>query len=243
MLQYNKPLINATSKSMNESESPKVVALQRVTLFNTFAVPQIQNVATLLKEQTYRKHQIIFHQGDPGGHLYLIVEGRVRIYLNHPDGQEITLRIYGAGASFGELSVLDGAPRSASAAALTDVIVYVLYRDDFLPLLQYDFTITRSLLTILTERLRYTTMYSERLAFLTVPGRVAAMLVQLASAESDASETVRLELTQQHLAQLTSTTREWVNRALRDFAAQGFIEIERGAVIIRDRPGLQTCVK
>jgi CRP-like cAMP-binding protein len=222
-------------------EAPEL--LRRIAFLRTLDDDQLQQVAGLLREQTYRKGEVIFQQHDPGGCMYLIAQGRVRIYLEHADGREVTIRIYGSGSYFGEFSVLDGATRSASTAALTDVTTFVLYRDDFLGLLRSHFTLVEHVLTALTERLRYTTTYSEYLAFLSAPERVAATLVQLATSESDTSDPVRLTLTQQDLAALANTTREWVNRALRDFAEQGMVEVERGAVVILDRARLERLIQ
>lgn len=222
---------------MQRSIDPNL--LRQVSLFRTLDEAQVEQVAVRLKEQRYHKGQIIFQQGEPGGCLHIIVSGRVRVYVSHIGGRELTLRIYGKGSHFGEFSVLDGAPRSASVAALSSVTTFVLYQHDFLELMQEDFGLVQRVLIILTERLRYTTTYSEQLAFLNAPGRLAATLVQLASQEGTEHDPVRLEVTQQDLATLVCTTRESVNHALRDFADAGLIRIERGAVVVLSRDGLQ----
>jgi CRP-like cAMP-binding protein len=223
---------------MSPGESPNLAVARQVPLFRTLDEAQLRTVGTLLRERHYRKGEIIFHQDDPGGCLYVISAGRVRIYLAGPDGREVTLRIYGPDSTFGELSVLDGQPRSASAAALDDVTTHVLYREDFLNLLQENFTLVQHIIAMLSERVRYTTNYSEQLAFLSVPGRVAALLIRLAGADVEGRGPIRLELSQQELADFANTTREWVNRALHDFAEQGLLRVERRAVVILDRKGL-----
>jgi CRP-like cAMP-binding protein len=223
---------------MVASEPTSLAAIRQVQLFRTLDEAQLQKVSRLLKERRYRKGEIIFHQDDPGGYLYIISAGRVRIYVAGPDGREVTLRIYGPESNFGELSVLDGQSRSASAAALDDVTTYVLYREDFLNLLRENFALVQHILAILAERVRYTTNYSEQLAFLSAPGRVAALLMRLAGAEADVQPPIRLELSQQELADFANTTREWVNRALHDFAAEGLVRVERRAVVILNPDGL-----
>ena len=224
---------------MVASEPTSLAAIRQVQLFRTLDETQLQKVSKLLKERRYRKGEIIFHQDDPGGYLYIIGVGRVRIYVAGPDGREVTLRIFGPDSNFGELSMLDGESRSASAAALDDVTTYVLYREDFLNLLRENFALVQHILVILAERVRYTTNYSEQLAFLSAPGRVAALLVRLAGAEAAAVQApIRLELSQQELADFANTTREWVNRALHDFAAEGLVRVERRAVVILNPSGL-----
>jgi len=215
--------------------------LARVGLFRTFAPEQLRQVAARLKQQQYRKGEIIFQQGDPGLCLYIIAQGRVRVYLSSGDGREVTIRIYETGSHFGEFSVFDGAPRSASAAALSSVSTFVLYRDDFLDLLRANFDLVERVLTFLTERLRYTTTYSEHLAFLSAPARVAAQLLQLANPDAQ-PEPLRLKVTQHDLAALACTSRESVNYALRDFAERGMIRIERGAVVILDPAALKDAI-
>jgi CRP/FNR family transcriptional regulator, cyclic AMP receptor protein len=223
---------------MVASEPNILAAVRQVQLFRTLDEAQLQKVSRLLKERRYRKGEIIFHQDDAGGYLYIIGAGRVRIYVAGPDGREVTLRIYGPDNNFGELSVLDGESRSASAAALDDVVTYVLYREDFMNLLRENFALVQHILAILAERVRYTTNYSEQLAFLSAPGRVAALLMRLAGAEAEVQAPIRLELSQQELADFANTTREWVNRALHDFAAEGLVRVERRAVVILNPDGL-----
>lgn len=224
---------------MNQRVLANAAALRRASLFSNLTDEQLQQVSALLKERRYHKGEIIFHQGDPGGCLYLVASGRVRIYLVSPDGREATVRIYSRGSAFGEFSVLDGQPRSASAAARTEVTTLVLYREDFMALLREHFGLVERLFAMLTERLRYTTHYSEQLAFLSVTGRVANVLLQLASIDADPVQPALLELTQEELASFANTTREWVNRLLHDFAGKGLIELRRGAITVIDRAGLQ----
>jgi CRP-like cAMP-binding protein len=218
-------------------------ALLRVPLFQNLDEEQVRRISLLLKERRYHKGDTVFHQGDPGGCLFLVISGRVRIFLSSADGREATVRFYGPNSAFGEFSVLDGQPRSASAAAVDDVTTLVLYRDDFMALLRQHFELAERLFTMLTERLRYTTSYSERLAFISVPGRVASVLLQLSAVEADPLKPARLDLTQEDLAKFANTTREWVNRSLREFADAGLIQVERKVVIVLDRTGLERRVE
>jgi CRP-like cAMP-binding protein len=227
---------------MTERERFGIASLRNVALFRDADESILAHAWTLLHEQRSSKGDIIFQQGDPGGCLYLIAEGRVRIFLASPDGREATVRIYGPNSAFGELSVLDGAPRSANAAALDDLVMFVLYRDDVQELLRRNFVLVQQTIGMLAERLRYTTHYSEQLAFLRAPGRVAARLAQLAYAV-ELGEPARLEITQEELAAFATTTREWVNRALRDFADRGLIKLSRGSVIVLDPRGLLEQIK
>ena len=228
---------------MVQRELLNTVFLRQVALFRMLEDDQLAHVALLLKERRYHRDEIIFHQGDPGNCLYIIGGGRVRIYLVSPDGREVTLRIYRRGAAFGEFAVLDGEPRSTSAAAMGELTTYVLFRDDFMNMMRENFSLVQHVISMLTERLRYTTNYSENLAFLSGSERVAALLIQLAGADAELGKEIRIEITQQELASFANTTREWVNHALRDLAADGAVRLERGAIVILDRAALQQRLK
>ena len=185
---------------------------------------------------------MIFHHGDLGGCLYLIGGGRVRIFLPSPDGREVTLRIYERGDIFGELAVLDEGARTASAQALDSAFVYVLYREEFMALLSGNFKLVQHVIGMLAERLRYTTTYTEQLAFMSMPARIAAALLQLSTGVNVAEQSNVITITQQDLANFVGTTREWVNRVLKDFAKQRWIKLSRGTIHILDLPALQRAI-
>jgi CRP-like cAMP-binding protein len=149
---------------MTAREPIDPATVRQVDIFRTLDDAEVRQICALLKERRYRKGEIICYQGDPGDCVYIVGAGRVRIYLISSDGREATIRIFGRGSAFGEFSVLDGGPRSTYAAALDDVTTLVLYREDFLNLLRANFELVQHVIAMLTERLRYTTNYSENLA-------------------------------------------------------------------------------
>ncbi len=201
--------------------------LQQIELFKPLREDEAATVSALFRTRAYAAGALIFQRDDPGDCLYLIRNGRVRIFLPNEDGREITLRLYGPGEVFGELSLLDGGPRTASAEAVEAVDAALLFRDDFLSLLRGRFELVQHVIKLLVERLRYTTRYSEQLAFMSIPGRVAAALLQL-----HAPDQVRITITQQDLANYVGVTREWVNRTLREFEARGWVTLRRGGLQI-----------
>jgi CRP-like cAMP-binding protein len=222
------------------SEQLGVLLGQRVAMFHALDPAELRQVSILLRERRYRKGELVFRQGDEGGCMYFILSGRVRIFLSSADGREVTICIYGEQTAFGEFSVLDDHPRSASAAALSDVITLVLCKEDFLPLMRANFDLTRRIIAMLTERIRYTTHYTEQLAFLSATGRVAALLSHLARSGEGPGD-VTLTITQQSLAEFTNVSRELVNKILKEFADKGLISTQRGTVTIHDLPGLKVC--
>src|SRR5712692_11866591 len=104
----------------------ETVYLKQVPLFADLADEDIRALMSVAKRRTFRHGEVIFHRDDPGQVLYIIKEGKVKICLTSPDGQEVSLTVFGAGECFGELAILDGAPRSADAVALERVESYSL---------------------------------------------------------------------------------------------------------------------
>jgi CRP-like cAMP-binding protein len=224
---------------VQQREPDSIELLRRVEIFRMLEDPQLLQVRTLLKRQQFRAGETIFLQGDPGDCLYIIREGYVRIYLLSADGREVTFRVYGTGQAFGEFAVLDGKPRSACAVAASNLSTMVIYRADFLSLIERNFAVLQRVVEELTERLRYTTMFSKSLAFLSASGRVASALVALADRASSQPGQVKLAITQSELASYAGATREWTNHALHDFAEEGLITIERRAITVLDRERLR----
>src|SRR5205807_7804070 len=119
----------AAAASQGLSEHMKeLIALKRVPLFSTLTLEQLASIDRLMVTRHYAKGESVFRRGDVGAELYVIVEGEVRVHLDHGD-REVTLAKHGPWAVMGEMSVFDDQPRSASAEAVTDTVVRVLRRD------------------------------------------------------------------------------------------------------------------
>ena len=217
--------------------------LREVSLFSGLSDQQLQVVADRLRKRTFAKGMILFHKDSPGQSLYIIESGKVRIFILSESGQEISVRIYGCGEVFGELSMLDGLPRSAGAIAMEDTQVLALYRADFLRLLEELPQMALGIISTLSGRVRYTTEYAEGLAFLDVYGRVAKRLLELVEChgvERDEGAEIELPLTQRELASLVGTTRESVNKVLGMFRDHGLIEVDGQKITILDRQALKS---
>jgi CRP-like cAMP-binding protein len=184
---------------------------------------------------------IIYHEDSPGDTLYIIESGQVRIFLLSESGQEISVNIYGPGDVFGEMSLLDGLPRSAGVVAMETTVALTLHREDFLHHLEASPRMSRSILEVLSRRLRYTTRYAESLALLDVYGRVAEKLLELAErygVEKEGIE-INLRLTQAELASWVGATRESVNKVLGTLRDQRLIDVEGHRITILDRRALE----
>src|SRR5579871_6430870 len=130
--------------------------LKQVSLFANLADEDIHDLMTAAKRRTFRKGEVIFHRDDPGQVLYVIKEGKVKICIISPDGQEISLAVLGKGEYFGEFALLDGLPRSTDAIALEKVECYTLQRSDFRNAIMKNPQIALQVMEALTKRLRNT---------------------------------------------------------------------------------------
>src|SRR2546430_5985723 len=158
----------------------EAIYLKQVPLFAGLADEDIRGLMALAKRRTFRSGEVIFHREDPGQVLYVIKEGKVKISLISPDGQEISLVVFGKGECFGEFAILDGLPRSADAVALEKVECYTLQRSDFHNAIMKNPKIPIQIIEVLSKSLHTTDQMVEDLIFLDVYGRVAKKLLELA---------------------------------------------------------------
>jgi CRP/FNR family transcriptional regulator/CRP/FNR family cyclic AMP-dependent transcriptional regulator len=187
------------------------------------------------RRRSFRRGEVIFHKGDPGATLYIILSGQVKIVLPSEGGEEAVLGVLDEGEFFGELSLIDGRPRSATIMATQSTEALVLHRDEFLAFLEANPRVAIDLLHTLCQRLRETDEFVEDAIFLDVPGRLAKKLLELAGeyGQSGSGGTmIGLRITQQELATMVGATRESVNKHLRAYRARGIIEIDRQRITV-----------
>lgn len=216
--------------------------LRSVPIFQRLHDEHLRFLGAKLGQHHYARSATIFHQGDVGDELHLIVAGQVRIYTISELGQELSVRIFAEGAFFGELALLDGRPRSATAEAMRPTTTLTLHRSAFLQAIEAFPGIAISVLEELSGRLRATNTYVEHLATHSAAQRVVRTLIELADqhgiVERDATR-INLHLTQNDLASLVGTTRETVNRVLSGLREQGLVRIERAQLSVINLPALE----
>ena len=211
-------------------------------LRNTPLFSALDNEAAIALQQTMvpqsiKKGNTLFQEGDPGDRLYVVTEGKIKLSHASGDGRESVLMVLGPGDMFGEISLFDPGPRTATASAVTDSKVLSLSNTDLIPWLAGRPEVAQSLLQALAHRLRRTNETMSDLVFADVPGRVAKALLELG--EKFGTKTtdgmyVHHDLTQEELAQLVGASRETVNKALADFASRGWLKLETRSVEILD---------
>src|SRR5947208_1334217 len=205
------------------------VYLKQVPLFADLADEDIHELMAVARRRIFRSGEVIFHREDPGQVLYVIKEGKVKISLISPDGQEISLVVFGKGECFGEFAILDGLGRSADAIALEKVECYTLQRSDFHKAIMKNPKIAIQVLEVLSKRLRNTDQQVEDLRVLDVYGRVAKKLLELAETHGvQVEDGIRIDirLTQNELAAMVGASRESVNKVLGYFTERRFISTD-----------------
>lgn len=216
--------------------------LQRVPLLAALTDTDRQALARSASRRRYRRGDIIFQKDDPGHSLFIVARGSVRIYVPSTQGADLTLAVIGPGQFFGDLSLLDGRPRSASAAALGNTHVVVLERSDFVAVIRTRPAAVMSILAVVVRRLRETDEMASDLAFLDVGGRLAKKLLDLAETNGVKRQNgvlLDMPITQEELANMIGVTRESVNRNLSLFRRIGLVAKEGRRFVLRDPTGLR----
>ena len=211
--------------------------LARAGLFQGIAEEAAESVAASLEFGDYGRGEIVFSEGEQGDTLYIVLDGKVKIGRRAADGRENMLSVMGPSDMFGELSLFDPGPRTATATVVTDARLAYLAHASLRPWITDRPEIAEQLLRVLARRLRRTNDALADLIFTDVPGRVAKQLLALSerfgSEEPDGLR-VHHDLTQEELAQLVGASRETVNKALADFASRGWVRVDSRALTILD---------
>jgi CRP-like cAMP-binding protein len=217
-------------------------ALANSALFQGLDPTELEGIARAMSRRRYRRHEVIFHEGDPGDALHLVVDGQVKIARESPEGGEAIVVILSPGDTFGELVLLDGAPRSATAIAVEAAETLAMSRSSFAALVDGPSPFRWRVLSGIAQRIRRVTDQLAEVHFLDLSGRLALQLVRLAE-ESAPGETADIELrgtlTQSDLAAMIGGTRQRINQILSDFSDQGLVRQDRGRLVIRNLPRLR----
>ena len=216
--------------------------IRDVPLLARLPEEEVRALASKGHVHNYTNGTAIFHEGDPGDALHIVIEGGVRIVVASPKGEEATVALLGAGECVGELALLDGKPRSASAIASGNTKTLVVRREDFTRWLSERPKAAFALLETLSLRVRRTDAALADFAFLDLPQRLAKRLLDVASVQQDGNEPsgFQIRITQAELASMLGVSRESVNKQLNRFARNGWIALSRGAITLQDADALRT---
>lgn len=194
------------------------------------------------RRRTYRRGEVIFHQGDPGDSLHFLIEGRVKVVLDAESGEEAVIAILGPGDCFGELSLIDGEPRSATVETLEAVQTISLSRESFMAFVRANPLTAERMLVALAGMVRRTDESMADLVFLDLEGRLVKKLLELADAHGrnvDGAVEIELPITQEDLAAMIGATRASVNKLLGFYEDHGAVQRRGRRIAILDHDRLR----
>ena len=229
-------------------DTSAVDLLKGVELFSELNEEQLGMIANLVIVKNFNRDETVVLEGDDSVQaLYLIATGSVQVYMTGIDGRETILSFLERGDFFGEMSLIDGEPRSASVRTVTDATLLVIHRESFLSLLRKSPEIAMALMSELCKRLRKANKQIGSLSTMSVSGRVAGTLLNLMQERGVRIHTdngnmvtvIHNRPTQQQLADMSGTTRETVSRICSLLVRTGAIAMTGKDIVIFDESALQ----
>lgn len=211
-------------------------ALAEVRLFAALPQPDRDELAGRMRLRRFARDEVVFHRDDPATHLYVLLSGTVKVAMVDELGRETVLTLMRGGDVFGELSLFDGIPRSATVSTITDSEVLLLSGEDFLQLLERYPRAMREMLRLMSKTVRRLSDRVEDLHLLDVPSRIAKCLLDLAASAGTSREVI---ITQEDVAAMVGATRVSVNRVFADLEQRGLILCGRRRVLIKDADRLR----
>lgn len=216
--------------------------LAQASLFRDLTPEKLKVLADRTVTRRYRRGQLIFQQGDPAHSLFLVAEGAVKVFLTSSEGDSVILVTLAPGDGFGELALVDGNPRSASAEALQDTVALELGRNEFLGAMAEEPRVAEAVIATLGSILRRLTEQAADLVFLDLHGRIAKLLLQMSSDvgnETADGIALDLHLTQSEIASMVGGSRQSVNQVLRSFERRGYIDVQGKLIVVKEPESLR----
>jgi len=226
--------MSSPPKPQRPNIGERTMTLKAVPFFTQLSDHELDLVRAVASEKTYPKNAVVLTEGEAGDSLYMIQSGKVKVFIGDEEGREIILKILGPGSFFGEMSMIDKQPRSASVTTLETSTFLVLQHTAFEKCVEQAPTIGNMVMQILAQRVREADRKIGTLALMDVYGRVASTLLELA-VYTNGKLMVGEKLSQQDLANMVGASREMVNRILKDLSDRGFISIESKSITIINR--------
>lgn len=223
------------TRAWDHDAVPDVVAeLAQVRLFARLDEAALAALAGKVFLRRLSRGQVLFTEGEPSEHLYVVRSGRLRVYVSSPRGDQLVLSVLSAGEALGELSVLDGRPRSAGVDALDAVELIVVSAAEVRALLQSNHEALMAVALELASVIRRLTGNAADLVFLDLPRRLAKLLIAQSVTLADGRTDSLLQMNQSGVAAQLGVTRQSLNRALAGLAKRGWIQVEGVRVRLRD---------
>jgi CRP/FNR family cyclic AMP-dependent transcriptional regulator len=209
--------------------------LQQVELFRGLSDDELETLSGNTSSRSFPKNTVVIHENDPADSLFIIENGKVKVYCSDKNGKEFIMNTQGEGDYFGELALLDDSTRSASVRTVEKSTFCIIFKENFNRVLDEHPNIARKLIRNLAARVRKLTADVKSLALQDVYGRVANVLMDLAEERGDGTLYIPEKLTQQDIADRVGASREMVARILKDLTIGDYIRFEGRHIIINSR--------
>ena len=207
--------------------------LKAVPLFASFPDEQLRLLTPVITRRSLPRSTTVMASGDPTDSLYIVLSGRLKVMMSDAEGKEVILSILGPGEFFGEMGLIDDAPRSASVVSIEACEVLSIAKRDFKKCLAENFEMAQAVMRGLVKRLRDADRKIGSLALLDVYGRVARLLLDM-SETVDGEKIVTKRLPKQDIAKMIGASREMVSRVMKDLQMGGYIEVRGSNIVLRD---------
>ncbi|MDA8107379.1 MAG: Crp/Fnr family transcriptional regulator [Betaproteobacteria bacterium] len=207
--------------------------LRAVPLFASFPEDQLRMLTGMVSRRSVTRGTTVMAAGDQIDSLYIVISGRLKVMMSDADGKEVILSILGPGEFFGEMGLIDDAPRSASVVAIEPCELLAIAKRDFKTCLADHFDMTMAVMRGLVRRLREADRKIGSLALLDVYGRVARLLLDMAETVNG-QKMVTKRLPKQDIAKMIGASREMVSRVMKDLQVSGYIEMRGSSIVLRD---------
>lgn len=216
-------------------------SLGKAMLFQNVDPSIVKALADEFEITSVLRGAVLFAEGDVAEHFYVVLSGKVKLTYRSYDGRENLVELLGPSDQFGEVSVLDSAPRTTTATVITDARIARLPADTLHEWISCHPQLATQLLRAISHRLRRTQADLSSIVFADASSRIAKELLRLAhrfGVPYGGEIRVEHDLSQSELAQLVNASRETVNKILSKFANRGWVRIEAKCVVILDRERL-----
>ena len=200
--------------------SVSMLLLRNVPLFSVLPENQLALLTGVVSRKSFPRGTTIIAAGDVTESLFVVISGRLKVMMSDDEGREVILAILGPNEFFGEMGMIDDAPRSASVVALEACELLSLSKRDFRRCLAENFEMAMTVMRGLVTRLREADQKIGSLALMDVYGRVAHLLLEIAETV-DGRKVVTKKLAKQDIAKMIGASREMVSRVMKDLQAGG----------------------
>lgn len=210
--------------------------LRRIPLFEQLSDTQAVSLMGALEKKRFKRSERLVEAGQKSNTLFVILAGTANVVVSHPNGKELVLATLGVGDCIGEMSLLDNQPHSATVVAATQLDALMLTRQGFNSCILHNAQMAVAVMRGLVTRLRKANQKIASLAMLSVFGRVARYLLEMAEVGENGQHLVRRKLSHAAIAREVGASREMVSKALKDFESQGFVrKLDNGFYSITER--------